>query len=245
MISKALRGLPIFCALILFSRSETAAAFDDQEKYGIEFRGGFSLYQVSDTRDVLNYYKSSAGAAVTQQYSGPSGGFSLLWRQEKHFQWNIGYNSLFTFESEAKWRDTTLTLSSRASEIFVTGNLVFPIGKSLRLYAGGGVDYLVAKQDILWQPGSSTFDGTGRTFGLLGNGAVEVFLGRRVGFSIGGGYRVATVTQMTDVGLGGDRTRVVHPLVNRAWEADFSGPFVITGLRVYFDPVTKPIDFGE
>ncbi len=245
MIPKALRRVPLFFALILFWSGGRAWGYDDLHKYGIEFRGGFSLYQVSDTRDVLDHYKSSAGAAVTQNYSGPSGGFSLLWRQEKHFQWNIGYNSLLTFESEAKWHDTTLTLSSRAAEIFVTGNFVFPIGKAIHIYAGGGVDYLVAKQDILWQPGSSIFNGTGRTFGVLGNGAVEFFLGRRVGFSFGGGYRLATVTEMTDMDFSGERTRVLHPLVNRAWEADFSGPFIITGLRVYFDPVTKPIDFGE
>ncbi|MFH1009898.1 MAG: hypothetical protein V1784_01525, partial [bacterium] len=145
----------------------------------------------------------------------------------------------------ATWNDTTLTLSGRATEIFALGNLVLPVFKGVRLYAGGGLTYLVAKQDILWQPGNSIFDGTGRTLGVIANGSVEIFLGRRLGFNLGGGYRVANVTEMTDVDFSGARTKVLHPLVNRAWEADFSGPYVVTGLRIYFDPVTKPIDFGE
>ncbi|MBM3324495.1 MAG: hypothetical protein FJY66_02375 [Calditrichaeota bacterium] len=233
------------CLLVFLLGSGTVWAYDDARKYGMELRGGFSLYQVSDTRDVLDYYGSSSGAKVTESYSGPSGGFSLLWRQEKYFQWNIGYNALLDFESEAKWNDTTLTLSGRATEIFALGNFVFPVFKSVRLYAGGGVTYLVAKQDILWQPGNSIFDGTGRALGVIANGSVEIFLGRRLGLNLGGGYRVANVTEMTDVDYSGARSKVVHPLANRAWEADFSGPYMVTGLRIYFDPVTKPIDFGE
>jgi hypothetical protein len=220
-------------------------AFDDPHKYGVEFRGGFSLYQVSDTRDVLDYYGSSTSATLTENYGGPSGGFSLLWRQEKHFQWNIGYNSLLNFESEARWQDTTLTLSARATEIFVLGNLVFEPVRGIHAYLGGGVDFLIAKQDILWEPGNSIFDGTGRTFGVMANGALEIPLGRRVGVSLGGGYRQATVTEMINEGFDDVRAKVVHPLVNRALEADFSGPFAMMGLRVYFDPVTKPIDFSQ
>lgn len=245
MRQQVILGAFLFLAWVFFWDSAMCFADDDSRKYGVEFRGGFSLYQVSDTRDVLDHYEGSAGAAVAQNYSGPSGGFSLLWRQEKHFQWNIGYNSLLNFESEANWQDTTLTLSSHASEIFVLGNFVFAPARGVRAYVGGGVDFLIAKQDILWQPGNSIFDGTGRTFGIVTNGAVELFLGQRLGLCLGGGYRLANVTEMTDIDFNGERTRVVHPLVNRAWEADFSGPFLITSLRIYFDPVSKPIDFGE
>jgi len=245
MRQQTVLGAFLFFAWFSFADSAECFADDHSRKYGVEFRGGFSLYQVSDTRDVLDNYEGSPGATITANYAGPSGGFSLLWRQEKHFQWNIGYNSLLDFESEASWQDTTLTLSSRASEIFVLGNVVFAPARGVRAYVGGGVDFLVAKQDILWQPGNSIFDGTGRTFGIVTNGAIEVFLGQRLGFCLGGGYRLANVTQFTDVKFNGDRAKVKHPLVNRAWEADLSGPFLITSLRIYFDPVSKPIDFGE
>ncbi len=245
MKQQVVLGAFLVSVLFSFAGIEEGLADDDTRKYGVEFRGGFSLYQVSDTRDVLDYYEGSPGATITANYAGPSGGFSLLWRQEKHFQWNIGYNSLLDFESEASWEDTTLTLSSRASEVFVLGNVVFAPARGVRAYVGGGVDFLVAKQDILWQPGNSIFDGTGRTFGVLVNGAIEVFLGQRLGLCLGGGYRLANVTEMTDIDFNGERSRVVHPLVNRAWETDFSGPFLITSLRIYFDPVSKPIDFGE
>ncbi len=238
-------GVLTLIVLLLCVNSNAAQAQDDWRKYGIEFRGGFSLYQISDTRDVMDYYESRASAAVTQNYAGPSGGFSLLWRQEKHFQWNIGYNSLLNFESEAQWNDTTLTLSSRASEFFVLGNFVFLPTENLRAYIGGGVNFLAAKQDIRWVPGNSVFDGSGRTFGLLANGAIELFLGRRVGLCLGGGYRMANVTKMKDVDFSGVTANLAHPLVNRAWEADFSGPYATVGLRVYFDPLTKPIDFTD
>ncbi|MBU1937587.1 hypothetical protein KKG05_09330 [bacterium] len=238
-------GVMTLVVLLLCLNSSTAQAQDDSRKYGIEFRGGFSQYQVSDTRDVIDYYESRSAAAVTQNYSGPSGGFSLLWRQEKHFQWNIGYNSLMNFESEAVWNDTTLTLSSRASEFFVLGNFVFLPTSNIRAYFGGGVNFLSAKQDIRWEPGNSIFDGSGRTFGLLVNGAIELFLNRHVGLCLGGGYRLANVTKMKDVDFSGTVTNLAHPLVNRAWEADFSGPYAALGLRIYFDPLTKPIDFTD
>lgn len=238
-------GVLLPLTLSLFWNPERGLAFDDPRKYGIEFRGGFSLYQVSDTRDVLDYYQGSASATVTENYAGPSGGFSLLWRQEKHFQWNIGYNALLNFESEAQWQDTSVTLSARAVEIFVLGNFVFEPVKGIFAYLGGGVDYLVAKQDILWEPGSSIFDGTGRAFGLVASGMLEISMGRRVGLALGGGYRSVDVTEMINVDFTNERSKVVHPLVNRAWDADFSGPFATVGLRVYFDPVTKPIDFSE
>jgi hypothetical protein len=238
-------GAFLFLACLLGMDSGRVLASDEARKFGVELRGGFSLYQVSDTRDVISHYEGLPGATITETYSGPSGGFSLLWRQDKHFQWNIGFNSLLDFESEASWQDTTLKLSSHASEIFVLGNFVITPMRGLNLYAGGGVNFVVVKQDILWQPGNSIFDGTGRTFGVMANGAVVFFLGQRVGLCLGGGYRLANVRELTDINYNGERYRVLHPLVNRAWEADFSGPFVITSLRIYFDPVSKPIDFGE
>ena len=238
-------GASLLCALLLFWNPMGALAFDDPHKYGIEFRGGFSLYQVSDTRDVMDYYQSSTSAVVTENYTGPSGGFSLLWRQEKHFQWNIGYNSLINFESEALLHDTTLTLSARASEFFVLGNFVFDLTRRIQAYVGGGVNFVVAKQSILWEPGYSVFDGTGRAFGVMVNGAVEIPLGRRVGLCLGGAYRLANITEMTNVDFNNERAKVVHPLVNRAWEADFSGPTATIGLRIYFDPISKPVDFSE
>jgi hypothetical protein len=238
-------GVLTLFVLLLCLKSNPAQAQDDLRKYGIELRGGFSLYQISDTRDVIDYYESKPSAAVTQNYAGPSGGFSLLWRQEKHFQWCIGYNSLLNFESDASWNDTTLTLSSRASEFFVLGNLVFLPIENLRTYIGGGVNFLAAKQDIRWVPGNSVFDGSGRTFGFLVNGAMELFLGQRVGLCLTGGYRMANVTKMKDVDFSGVSANLAHPLVNRAWEADFSGPFATVGLRIYFDPPAKHIDFSD
>ena len=238
-------GALLLCALLLCWDTVEAIAFDDPHKYGVEFRGGFSLYQVSDTRDVMDHYQSSASAVIAENYTGPSGGFSLLWRQEKHFQWNIGYNSLINFESEAQWHDTTLTLSARASEFFVLGNIVFNLARTIPVYIGGGVNFVIAKQDIIWEPGYSVFDGTGRAFGAIVNAAVEIPLGRRVGLCLGGGYRIANITEMIDIDFNDERAKVVHPLVTRAWEADLSGPTAAMGLRIYFDPVSKPVDFSN
>lgn len=250
-------GTVLICFIvILLVGSSTALAWDSPQRYGVEIRGGFGKYDMGDVTPGIesldNAIKKKYGANATtlsEKDQGPMGGFSLLFRPSKHAMWEAGFNAIMDVENKASQRIGTDTTSGQflmhANEFFVKGNVVATITDYFHVDLGGGVSYYNAElqlQDRLG--GTYVYDAVGRAFGLIGGVNAELLVTKRVGVVLEGGGRLANANNFTYWDPATDQRKSLRVVGgSRPIEVNLSGYFASAGLRFYFDPVTKPVDF--
>ena len=248
------RFIGTFLAVVLVIAvvgSGAALAYDSPRKYGVEFRGGFNIYDMGDVPSSTlalqqNLNRASVKNSIAQDSSGLSGGLSFLYRPTAHTMWEAGYNAILDVENTV---DTTPDTASgqilmHANEFFVKGNVIATITRNLEANFGAGVSYYNVELQI--QDNLSrryNYDAVGRSWGLIGTVGLEYFLTQRAALSLQGGGRITNAGNFSYESSSGSRTGV--PVINgsRSMEVNLAGVFASLGLRIYFDKVTKPIDF--
>jgi len=246
-------GTILICvALAVALGSSAAFAYDSPQQYGVELRGGFGMYDMGDVTPGIQTLQSDITArrianSLTEADAGPAAGISFLYRPSRHAMWEIGYNAILDVENSV---DTTPDTSSaqilmHSNEFFLKGNLVATVTDRFHVDFGAGVSYYNTELQIQDNNrGRYWYDAVGRGFGLIGGVGLEYLLTQRVGLVAQGGGRIANTSHFTYYD-NATRQRTVLPVVNgtRPMEVNMSGAFGQLGLRIYFDKVTKPIDF--
>lgn len=233
--------------LCLFS---TASADESKQRYGVELRGGFGMYDLGDIVSGREYIQNErAGNTLTSSDGGPTGGLSGLFRPTKHSLWEFGYNALLDVDNtvENSFSDTASgQILMHANEFFLKGSGVILLTDRIHLDLGAGVSYYNVELQIQDDFGRRyNYDAVGRCWGLLGSGNLEFLLTDRFGLALGGGARVANATDFSQEASIGVRS--ILPVIggSRPMEVNMSGAYGQLGLRFYFDKVTKPIDFSR
>ncbi|HEY3294200.1 MAG TPA: hypothetical protein VGL38_02050 [bacterium] len=248
-------GTVLICFIVvLLVGSSTAFAWDSPQKYGVEVRGGFGKYDMGDVTPGIeslrnDMKKHSIATTLSEKDQGPMGGFSLLFRPSKHAMWEIGFNALLDVENKAEQQFGTDTTSAQmlmhANEFFVKGNAVATITDYFHVDFGAGLSYYNAELQVQDRLNSSfVYDAVGRAFGLIGGVNAELLVTKRVGVILGGGGRIANTSNFTYWDpVTRQRTYLKVIGGSRPIEVNLSGAYANAGLRFYFDPVTKPVDF--
>jgi hypothetical protein len=248
-------------ALILILGSGTALAFESPLKYGVELRGGFGQYDLSDVRTgVENMHATLNKAHIDNTLNksdflgrpaGPAAGLSFLYRPSKHTMWEVGYNALLEVTNTVDAPDTASgEILMHASEFFLKGYLVGTPSEHLHLNLGAGVAYYNANLQIQDNYRRHYYyDATGRAFGLIASAGVELLPLPRFGIVLQGGARVANTQSYSYEVSPGTRTNL--PIIgatsssSRTMEVNLSGVYGLLGLRLYFDKVTRPVDYSR
>jgi hypothetical protein len=236
------------------AETQAAAVSTSPQKYGIEVRGGFGQYDMGDVTPGIQqmatnlWDKGIIGVTETKDV-GPAAGFSLLFRPTRHAMWEVGYNALMDVENKVTTIPDTASgqILMHASEFFVKGNLVATLTDRVNLNFGAGISYNVAElqiQDNL--KGEYFYDADGRAFGLVGSLGIEFLVTNRIGLNLQGGGRLANTTWFSYIDkTTGNRATLSAIGGGRPMEVNLSGAYANLGLRFYFDPVTKPVDFSR
>jgi hypothetical protein len=250
---RLLGTIGVCAALILVLGSGTALAFDSPQKYGVELRGGFGVYDMGDItpgietlRDNLN--RVQIANTLNSSDAGPAAGLSLLYRPSKHTMWEVGYNALMEVENTVDSNPDTASgeILMHGSEFFVKGNVVITPADFLNLNVGAGLGYYGANLQIQDRYGRRyNYDAKGRAFGLIGSAGIEVLPTPRLGIVLSGGARVANAKHFTYETTPGTKTSLTAIGSTRSMEVNLSGFYGSLGLRFYFDKVTKPVDFSR
>jgi hypothetical protein len=243
----------VCAALIVVLGSRTALAFDSPQKYGVELRGGFGMYDMSDVTTGIEHMQTTLNGVqikntLNKSDAGPAAGLSLIYCPSRHAMWEVGYNALLEVTNSV---DTTPDTASgeilmHASEFFLKGNLVGTPAKFLHLNLGAGVAYYNANlqvQDNYLR--RYNYDATGRAFGLIGSAGVEILPMPSFGIVVQGGARVANTKSFSYEVTPGTRGNL--PIIggSRTMEVNLSGVYGLVGMRFYFDKVTQPVDFSR
>jgi hypothetical protein len=222
------------------------------QKYGVELRGGFGIYDMGDVipgidKMTLDRWNDGMIAIPTTKDNGPSGGFSFMFRPTKHSMWEVGFNALMDVENKVNTVPDTASgqILMHANEFFVKGNVIATITDRLQASFGAGISYNVAELQI--QDNLNRlyyYDADGRAFGLVGSVGIEFLLTKRLGLNLQGGGRLANTTWFSYI-RSDTGTRDMLPAIGggRPMEVNLSGAYANLGLRFYFDPVTKAVDF--
>ena len=240
-------GILLVCTLVIAAGSSTALAYDSPQKYGIELRGGFGVYDMGDVNQGAEYMRQEkAGNTLTTADSGPTGGFSFLYSPARHTTWEIGYNAILDVENsvESTIPDSNGSILMHANEFFMKAHLVPTIGDRIKLNLGVGLSYYNVELQI--QDDFSrryNYDAVGRCFGLLGSAGLEFLLTERLGLNLQGGARLANASSFSYEPTTGVRTGLNVLGGSRPIEVNLSGVYGSVGLRVYFDKVLQPVDF--
>lgn len=248
---RLLGTIGVCAALILVLGSGTALAFDSPQKYGVEVRGGFGIYDMGDITPGVESMQANLNRVqikntLNTNDAGPAAGLSFLYRPSKHTMWEVGYNSLLEIENSV---DTTPDTASgrilmRGSEFFLKGIVVVTPADFLHLNFGGGVGYYGSNLQIEDRKGGRyNYDATGRAFGLVGSAGIELLPTQRIGIVLSGGGRIANTKHFTYETTPGTRSNLSAIGSSRPMEVNLSGVYGSLGLRFYFDKVTKPVDY--
>ena len=130
-----------------------------------------------------------------------------------------------------------------ANEYFLKGNVIATLTKRIHADFGAGVSYYNAElqiQDNLRR--RYYYDAVGRSWGLLGTVGLEFLLTNRVGLLLQGGGRFTNVTHFS-YETSGTRQQLSVLDGTRPMEVNLTGGFGALGLRIYFDRVTRPVDY--
>ena len=241
----------VCAALILVLGSGTALAFDSPQKYGVEVRGGFGVYDMGDITPGIETMQSNLNRVqipntLNSSDAGPAAGMSFLYRPSKHTMWEVGYNALLEVENTV---DTTPDTASgeilmHGSEIFVKGIVVATPADFLHVNLGAGLGYYGANLQIQDRYGRRfNYDAKGRAFGLIGSAGIELLPTPRLGIILSGGARVANTKHFSYESTPASQSNLTAIGSTRTMEVNLSGFYGSLGLRFYFDKVTKPIDF--
>jgi hypothetical protein len=249
-----LLGTVFACCLVVTALgSSDALASDSHQKYGFELRGGFGMYDMGDVTtgiETMDAHLRDANISRTlnKQDQGPAAGLSFLYRPSRHTMWEVGYNALMDVENKVDSNPDTASgqILMHANEFFLKGIVVATLTDRIHLDFGAGVSYYVSElqiQDNFRR--RFDYDADGRAFGLIGTVGLEILLTQRLGLIAEVGSRVANTSHFTreEATSVGTRTGVNVIDGERPIEVNLSGAFAGAGLRFYFDPVTKPVDF--
>lgn len=245
----------VCAALMLILGSSTALAFDSPLKYGLELRGGFGMYDLSDVRTGIENMQATLNAVpikntLNKSDAGPAAGLSFLYRPSKHTLWEVGYNALLEVTNSVDAPDSAAgEILMHGDEFFFKGYLVGTPKEWLHLNLGAGLAYYHANLQIQDNHRQRyNYDATGRAFGLVASGGVEILPLPRFGVVLQGGARVANTQHYTYEVSPGNRGNL--PIIGgssgaRTMEVNLSGVYGLLGLRFYFDKVTRPVDYSR
>lgn len=245
-------GTAFICAaLILALGSNAAYAVGDLQKYGVEFRGGFGIYDMGDVIPGVQTMQRSLSRAglpntLSEVDNGFSGGLSFLVRPTRHTMWEVGYNALLDVDNTVETTPDTASgqILMHANEFFFKGHLVATLTDALLLDFGAGLAYYNTElqvQDNLAR--RYNYDAVGRSWGLLGSVGLEYLVTQRLGIAAQGGGRLSTANNFAYETGSGTRTNLTVIGGNRSMEVNLTGIYAQLGFRIYFDRVTKPVDF--
>jgi len=245
----------VCAALILILGSSSALAFDSPLKYGVEVRGGFGVYDMSDIRTGIETMSNALKDdripnTLNQSEVGPAAGLSFLYRPSKHSMWEVGYNALLEVTNSVDAPDSAAgEILMHAGEFFLKGYLVATPSDYLHLNFGAGLAYYNANLQIQDNHGSRyNYDATGRAFGLVASAGVELLPLPRFGIVLQGGARVANTQSYSweeSPGTRGNLRIIGGGQTARTMEVNLSGVYGLLGLRFYFDKVTRPVDYSR
>jgi len=256
-------GTTLLALLVMVTLGSTSArAYDSPQKYGVEIRGGLGIYDMGDvTNGIRTLQKNLSGMRPTVNSStssllgtngdgindnGPTGGLSFLYSPSRHTMWEVGYNALLDVNNTVDTQPDTASgqILMHANEFFLKGHVVAMLTDRLHLNFGAGAAYYVSElqiQDNKQRNYYYNVDGPG--WGLLGSVGLEFLATDRVGIALSGGGRFATTSHFTYETAPGTRTGFNVLYGSRPMEVNLSGVYAQLGLRLYFDKVTKPVDF--
>ncbi|MCB9366579.1 MAG: hypothetical protein H6506_00740 [Calditrichaeota bacterium] len=238
-------------SLLTLSVTTSSVAYESPRKYGIQLGGGFGIYDMGDITLATDFLESRrSGSTVTTADAGPMGNLALIYRPSRHQMWEIGYNALLDVENlvENSAGDslTTGQVLMHANEFYAKAGIVTYPSERLNLNFGLGLAYYNCEMQIQDEfTNNYYYDAVGRAFGLVGSVGLELGVSKRVGLYLGGGGRLANVTNFTHEATRGVRSGVTVLNGSRPWEVNLTGGYGQLGLRFYFDKVTEPIDFSR
>jgi hypothetical protein len=241
----------VCCAIVFTLGSSPAFAYESPQQYGIEVRGGFGQYDMGDVTTGIESMQhmlanNSISSTLSKSNQGPAGGFSLLYRPSKHTLWEVGFNALTNISNKVDAQPDSFSgeILMHANEFFVKGDVVATLTNRLHLDFGGGIAYYVSELQI--QDNYTrryNYDADGRAFGLIGTVGLEFLATKHLGIILQGGGRLANTANFSYESTPGVRSGVSVLNGTRPIEVNLSGAYGTAGLRVYFDKVTKPVDF--
>lgn len=244
-----LLGSLCIASLLTLSVTATSFAYDSPRKYGIQLGGGMGLYDMGDVNLGVDYLTDlNAGNTATTSDIGPMGSFALLYRPARHQLWEVGYNAILDVENtvESSRGDTSGQFLLHANEFYAKAVIVTYPKEALNLNFGVGLAYYNAELQI--QDDFTNvfyYDAVGRAFGLIGSVGLELGLSEQLGLYLGGGGRLVNTNNFTYESSPGVRSSVKILGGSRPIEVNMTGGYAQLGLRMYFDKVTKPIDFSR
>jgi hypothetical protein len=243
-------GLILLALVFVAMGSNTALASDSPQKYGVEVRGGFGMYDMGDVKPGIESYQGTLRAAhipstLNEKDNGPAAGFSFLYRASRHTMWEVGYNALMDVNNKLDAPDSaSAQILMHSSEFFFKGHIVATLTNRIQASIGGGISYYNAELQVQNNHTRAYyFDADGRAFGLVGSVGLECLLTKRLGLSLQGGGRVANATHFSYRDQTDMRTELSAVGGGRPMEVNLSGAYATLGLRFYFDPVTGTMDF--
>ncbi|MBU0509586.1 hypothetical protein KKH27_12225 [bacterium] len=249
-------GTGIVCLLVIVALgSMPALAFDSPQKYGVELRGGFGVYDMGDVTTGIesihrniNRYRPDFKPVLNQTDQGPVGGLSFLFRPSAHTMWEVGYNAILDVENtvDSSHPDSASgQVLMHANEFFLKGHVIATLTERFHLDFGAGLSYYNTELQVQDNfRGKYYYDAVGRAWGLIGTVGLEYLLADRVGLCLQAGGRFANTTHFS-YEENGIRKRLDVIDGTRPMEVNLTGGFGALGLRVYFDRVTKPVDFAR
>lgn len=244
----------VCAALILILGSSAALAFESPLKYGVEVRGGFGMYDMSDISTGIETMSNALNDdgipnTLNQSDVGPAAGLSFLYRPSKHSMWEVGYNALLEVTNSVDADTASGEILMHAGEFFVKGYLVATPADYLHLNFGAGLAYYSANLQIQDNHGQRyNYDATGRALGLVGSAGIEILPVPRFGIVLQGGGRMANTQSYAWEESPGTRSnlRIIGGgQTGRTMEVNLSGVYGLLGLRFYFDKVTRPVDYSR
>ncbi len=220
-------------------------AGDIHHQYGIELRGGLSMYMNMD--DPTNWAKQYSSNLDEEMEYAPDFGISLLYKHRNDFVWNIGFNHLFTAKNSFSVGGGDYEETVGASEFFIVPSYIFKPNNTINLSIGIGPTLMLASLDRTGPAGlgglAEFYGAYGRNMGFLALANLEIGINSKVSLKLGGGYRgcfVDDIDFIEDVDGTEFRRQVVWTVGNvatsRPYELDFSGAFGEVGLRWYIQP---------
>ncbi|MBI5059303.1 hypothetical protein HZB60_05925 [candidate division KSB1 bacterium] len=243
-------GTGVVVALLCLSlQSGPALAYDSPQKYGVELRGGFGVYDMGDVTAGADYLKRQrVGNSLTEGSGGGVAGLSGIFRPSKQVAWEVGYNALMDVENlvESTIPDSQGQILTHSNEFFLKGSVITYLTNSIQLGLGAGIAYYNTELQIQDDFNKRyNYDADGRGFGVIGGLNLEFLLSQHVALNLAGGGRLANASDFSQESSPGVRTGLNVLGGTRPMEVNLSGGYASLGLRFYFSKTTQPVDFGR
>jgi hypothetical protein len=210
---------------------------------GIELRGGQTLY--TNMTNPSDWALQFPPYTLTEEMeNAPNFGLSLLYKSHNNFVWNIGYNHLFntnTIFGNGAYEEVV-----EANEFFIVPSFVLFPNSIINFSFGAGATLLMASLDRTSPMTGDLgvfYGAKGRNLGVIALVNGEFLFLPNFSLKIGAGFRNVVVNDIDFVKTvaGSDQSfRVMWTdsngiASNRAYELNFTGPFLEFGLRWYFE----------